>query len=406
MIFIKKNFKALFFLLIFGFTIYSSYLILTTSLQFNSDNSLVLLASRFLSRHIALLPNQSLPLGDVSDYFNNFYLYFGPFPSIVLMPLVLLFGLNFPQVWLGIGSIIASFILIYLISKHFNFNKIDSLWLSLFFVFSTVVFSAGLIDISAYQVEVLGVPLVLFALYEYLTRKRPLLIGLFLGLAVMTRITLIFSVVFFIFEFLYKRISKRQLVILLIPILISLILLGLYNQRRFHSFFELGYKYSINLSSYPLSNNLKYGYISPIHIPGNLYAMLVMPPEPLLKDKDGFVLKFPYLKVSPWGLAIWYTSPLFLFLLFRFKRNVYSISALVTTIILLIPILLYFSIGFAQFGYRYELDFLPFLFLLLIPCLPKKLSKPVILLITFGVIFNCLYITSLWGVYPQFGIHF
>lgn len=126
---------------------------------------------------------------------------------------------------------------------------------------------------------------------------------------------------------------------------------------------------------------------------------------PILEHKDGFVFVFPYLKADPWGMAIWITSPLFLLLFFHFRKNKYTFSALTTTIILALPIVTYYSVGFAQFGYRYALDFLPFLFLLLLPSLQTKLSKLAIALIIIGVLFNCIYITSLWDVYPHFGIH-
>jgi membrane-associated HD superfamily phosphohydrolase len=116
------------------------------------------------------------------------------------------------------------------------------------------------------------------------------------------------------------------------------------------------------------------------------------------------VLDFPYLKANPWGMAIWYTSPLFLFLLFKFKRGKYSISSLLTIIALAIPSFIYFGIGFSQYGYRYASDFLPFLLILLLPSLSNKLSKSAIILISIGVIFNCLYMASLWNSYPLFGI--
>jgi hypothetical protein len=48
------------------------------------------------------------------------------------------------------------------------------------------------------------------------------------------------------------------------------------------------------------------------------------------------------------------------------------------------------------------LDFLPFMFLLLLPNLggkPGKLDKA---LIITGVVFNCVYLASLWNIYPHF----
>ena len=400
--------KTLLFVILLIFAVFSSFLIAKTAAKYNFDNSLSLLAGQFIKGHISMEPNRELPLGDIAIYGGKFYLYFGPLPSVILTPFAALFGKHFPQILIGIFSMYASFYAAYSISKSFKFKRVDSLWLALFFVFSTVLFSASLINITAYQVEVLGTAFLLLALAEYFSKKRPLLIGLLLGLAVLTRFTLILAVIFFIIEFLQKRLSKRQFILFLIPLFLCCSIFGAYNYARFHSFLETGYNHTIP-TPFPLSKNAEYGLTSPIHIPANLYSFLIMPPEPILYYSKGFVLKFPYLKASPWGMAIWFTSPLFFLLLFQFKKNKYTLAAAVTVLALAIPAFTYFSVGFAQFGYRYALDFLPFLFLLLLPCLEPggrpKLSRTAIALITIGILFNCIYITSLWGVYPLFGIN-
>src|SRR3989344_2595695 len=401
----KSRQRFILLLITFAFALYSSYLTFVTSQKYNADKHLTLLASQFTTKHIALLPDETLPLGDVADYYHNFYLYFGPFPSMALMPFVMMFGNNIPQTMLGIGTLIISFFAVYSLTRLFKFRSVDSLWLSVFFVFSTVLLSSSLINISAYQVEALTVPLILLALREYFLRKRPFLIGIFLGAAILTRLVLVLALVFFLLELAQKRLSLKQFSLLLIPVVAACLLFGAYNQRRFHSFFETGYKYNMTLHTYPLSENLKYGYMSPLHIPANLYSLFLMPPEPVRKDNHGFVLTFPYLKANPWGMAIWYTSPLFLVLLYKFRKNRYTVSAGITILCLAVPLLLYYSIGFAQFGYRYTLDFLPFLFLLTLPSFSGKLSRTDIALIILGIVFNGMYITSLWGDYPMFGIH-
>jgi hypothetical protein len=403
---LKTRAKALLLTSVILFALYSSFLLLGIDAKFNSDNSLVLLAKQFSIGHLSIKPAIDMPLGDISLFNGRFYLFYGPFPSIVLIPFAAIFGKHFPQVSIGIVSMLISFFATYSIAKSLRFGKLDSLWLATFMVFSTVLFAASIVNITAYQVEAFGLPLLLLSLREYFLKKRPLLIGLFLGLAILTRATLFLAIVFFICEFLQKRLSLRQLLLLFVPILAALIIFGGYNFVRFHSFFETGYIYSITLRAFPLSRNMDYGYMSLNHIPANLYSFLVMPPQPLLTDSNGgFVLKFPYLKASPWGMAIWYTSPLFLLLLFKFKKWKHTISSLIATLFIAAPIVVYFSVGFAQYGYRYALDFLPFLFLLLIPSLSPKLSKSAITLIIIGVLFNCLFISSLWGIYPQLGIY-
>src|SRR3989344_721888 len=397
----EKNKKILFFALLI-FAIFSAFLILKTAAIYNWDISLNLLAMQFLKGHISLEPNLDLPVGDISIYNGKYYIYFGPLASIILIPAVAILGKSFPQVVLGIVGLIISFFAVYSISKSFKFSKVDSLWLSLFFVFSTVLFSTSVINITSYTVEAIGVPIILLALAEYFSKKRPLVIGILLGLAMLTRITLVLAAIFFFIEFIKKRLSKKQIALIFIPIMFFGLVYGGYNYLRFNSFTETGYGYHIQ-DPYPLSKNKEYAERGLIHIPANLYSFFVKPPEPILYFRDGFVFKFPFIKADPWGMAIWFTSPLFL-LLFRFKRNLYYVPSLVTTVAIALPIFTWYSIGFAQFGYRYALDFLPFLFLMLIPSLQPKLSKPAILIITLGVVFNCLYIASLWDEYPLLGI--
>lgn len=362
------------------------------------------MASQFAKGHVSYEFNKEMPLGDISKFNGKFYLFYAPFASISLVPFVFLFGKNFPQFVLGLFALIGSFWGVYSIAKFFKFKKIDALFIALFFCFSTVLFAASLINISAYQVQALGVVLIVFALREYLVSKRLLVVGILLGLSFLTRPNLILALVFFIFEFWQKRLTFKDLLKILIPVFVSILIFAIYNYIRFHSFFDTGYEHSVGLAAFPLSHNLDFGYMSLSHVPANLYSMLFMAPQPVTYDQFGFVLKFPYLSANPWGMAIWFTTPLFLKLLFNFKKGVYTLSSIIAVIALLIPILIYYSIGFSQYGYRYVLDFLPFLLLILIPSLKPSLSKNDLLFIAVGVIFNCIYITSLWKIYPLFNI--
>src|SRR3989344_1872429 len=388
-------------LLFFG--IFSGLLIYRTTAGFHKyepDTHLVYLAKRFTEMKLSLSPINR-PIGDIVDYYTNIYLYFGPFASLILMPFAAIFGRDFPQIFLGAGSLLVTLLAIYKIAGAFRYEEEDRLWLSVFFAFSTVLFGVSVINFSAYQIQALGASLALLSLAEYFGKRRFWLIGIWVAAAGLTRMTLYLSVIFFLLEWLRLRLDKKALLSLLIPILLSGLVLAGYNYRRFGSVFETGYARNITLNYFPLNDNMKYGFFSIKHIPGNLYVLLFKAPEPILEDGGGFVVKFPLLRADPWGMAIWFTSPLFLMLV-RLRRNEFSRSAFFTTLALLIPVILYGGIGDLQFGYRYALDFLPFLFLLLLPNLGSSLSIGAKLLITLGVWFNCLYLSSLWDIYPHF----
>lgn len=400
----RKSWKAVLFVFLSLYVLYATFQFLTVG-QRGGDTQLVLLANSFLQWNIDL-PRDNLPKLDIANYYNNYYVYFGPLASILLIPFVFIFGPTFPQVSVGIFSLTSSFILIYFVSRHFKFEKLDSLYLSLFFTYSTVLFSSSVVNVTAWQVEALGVPLMLASILLYLKKKNAFLIGIFIGLSLLTRPPLLGVAAFFFFEMLQKRFNVKQFAIMLIPVIICLGFFGAYNERRFHAFLETGYAYNISKEELPIGANREYGEISIMHVPANLYSFLIMSPLPLKeKDSQGFVLEFPYMRADAWGVAIWFTSPLFLYLIFHFKKGKYSLSAGLAALILAIPVLTWYSVGFAQFGYRYALDFLPFLFLLLIPCLDVKLSKVAIILIIFGVLFNTIYAGSIFGNYPVFGIY-
>lgn len=366
---------------------------------FVQDAHFTKLATSFIKNDLFLNPI-NLPNGDFVDYFGKQYLFFGPMPSIILILPVLIFGPNFPQFSLSLASILITFLSIFYLSKKLGFSKIDSVWLANFFVFGTVFYFVALVNISAYVVQALGTTFVVLALTEYFTKKRPIVIGALVAAAGTTRITLFAALLFFLLEFLKtesKTNLRKNLLLLLIPVVVSVAFLGIYNQRRFHSFFETGYTKNVSVLD---KNYYNYtlGWFNPIHIPTNLYSLLLMGPEPQQKDNVQFVLEFPYLKANGFGLAIWFTSPLFLYLIFA-KRKPYTTSATLTIAALALPSLFYMGIGASQFGYRYSLDFLPFLFLILLTAFKNVLTGRAKLIITTGIVIDCFYMLSIWNTY-------
>lgn len=368
------------------------------------DNHFVLLAKQFLKGQVELDP-VNLPRGDVAEFFDRRDIYFGPFPSLLILPAVALVGFNFPQQILGPIFLVVAFLAAFFLAGKFKFRLGDSFWLAIFFVFSTVLLAAGVIPISAYLVQVIGAVLLILTLLEYYTKRQPLVVGLLIALAGMTRITLYLALAFFFFEFIFKRLNLKALILITIPVLLSLFILGAYNYKRFRSPFETGYRYNQTHKNYPLNVNLRYGLSSVNYLPTNLYVLFLKGPDPILEGGGGFLLKFPYFQTNPWGLAIWFTSPLFLYLLFRLKRDSLTFSTLTTSLLIALPSLTFFSIGYTQFGYRYSLDFLPFIFLLFLHSITPKLNFLTKLLITVGVIFNAVYLASMWHVYPLLGIY-
>lgn len=396
----SKRLNLLLGLILIGFSICAGVVIHNSTNFVARDNHFSLLAQSFLNNDLFLYP-QKLPSGDYADYKGKQYLYFGPVPSIILIPFVYIFGDNFNQFFLSVFSLILIFISSFLIARRFT-NKADSLLLACFFTFGTVIYFVGLVFISSYLAQVLSTAFVMLALLEFYTKKRWAVVGFLVALAGLTRFTLYGGLFFFAAWILLQgRKIQKNLFLLSIPIIISLIFFGAYNLRRFHSVFDSGYSYQTGRVLYPMSANITHGFLSLSHLPANAYLLLLKGPDPILDEGGGFVLKFPYIKADGWGMALWFTSPLFLYLV-KFKASKTTILSLVTVFLLLAPSLFYFGLGFVQFGYRYSTDFLPFLFLCILPVFKGGLPKFAKALIVIGILFNSFYMLSIWDKYPLF----
>jgi len=383
-----------------SFSIFAGLVLHNSTGFVTRDNHFSLLAQSFLKNDLFLDP-QKLPSGDYADYMGKQYLYFGLAPSIILLPFVYTFGDNFNQFFLSVFSLILIFISSFLIARRF-INKVDSLLLACFFNFGTVIYFVGIVFISSFLAQVLATAFLMLALLEFYTKRRWLIIGILVALGGLTRFTLYGSLFFFAAWILLRRNKiQKNLLLLIIPVVVSMIFFGAYNLRRFHSVFDSGYSHQTGLGLYPMSANVTRGFLSLSHLSANSYLLLLKSPEPIVDEGGGFVLKFPYIKADGWGLAIWFTSPLFLYLI-RLKVTKITILSLITVFILLAPSLFYFGLGFVQFGYRYSTDFLPFLFLCLLPIFKGGLPKFAKFLITIGILFNGFYMLSIWDKYPLF----
>lgn len=347
--------------------------------------------------------NNSYPTYDSVLWQNNFYWPLGPGSAFVLSPFVYIFSLFnkfFYQGYLNIIIVLTTCFLIFKISYKLKYQIIDSLYLIAAFCFASMFFGVIICSWSWYFSHSLTVLFLFLVIWEYLNKKRYWLIGSLLGLVFLTRVTASLGIIFFILEIIWNKgqtkIKIVNLIKLLSPFLIFLLIQLVYNYFRFGAFLEQGYTWQI-LKNLELQKARDYGLFSLIHLPGNIYYSLINLPTPIFKDGLTHVLSFPYLKADPWGMSIFVTSPWLLYL-FGLKYNDKLSKILIITIIsIVLPIFLYYGIGFKQFGYRYALDFMPWLFFLFIKNYHNQntyLSNKIKLLILGSTILNFYLVLS------------
>lgn len=362
------------------------------------------LANSFLHSKLYFI-NQQGTWGDSTLFQGKYYWPLGVFPAILFIPFVFVsqhLGIFFYQGYLQFILVLIVFLLVYKISKYLKNTKSDSLFWAFGFCFSSVFIGVAFLPWS-WQFSLVVVTLLEFLfIREFLTHKRYVYLGLLLGLLFATRATTIISLILILGDIFFSPAKLKKKVTNLKKLFLFFTPIGflvfLYNYLRFGNIFEFGYTHQILHADF-LAKSRDYGVFSIVHIPGNLYYFLLSGPLPVFKDTVSQVLKFPYIKANPFGMAFWVTSPVLLLLIFNLIKDKFTKLFLVTSFFIAIPIFLNYGIGFWQFGYRYSLDFLPFLYILLVrnySKLHKKLSRNVKVLILLGALINIYLLKTLF----------
>ena len=221
---------------------------------------------------------------DAAYYSGHYYWPLGPLPAVLLMPFVYIFGNSVKQGYLLFFLNILNVFLLFRIATRLTGNFTNSIIISFAVLFSTAYLGIALVPWAWYFAEVIGFSLILLALEAYFFNRSWLMIGTYIALAYTVRVSLIFTVVFFILHLFYsdlpKKIKVKKLTLLIIPIIISIMLLGFYNYARFDNPLETGYSMQ-QWDGGPAVINRTLGLWRLIHIPANLYSMFLKMPDPI-----------------------------------------------------------------------------------------------------------------------------
>jgi hypothetical protein len=200
--------------------------------------------------------------------------------------------------------------------------------------------------------HVCGVVLALVYAWASIEAKRPIAAGLALGAAALTRTPMAFMFPLFVLE--WWRVSPRdwrRLAAFALPILAFAIAGGAYNLARFGSFTEFGHRF---LEVRQQQQIEEYGLASLHYLPRNLAVAFAQ--LPLASGK-----------ISGHGLALWVTTPALALLTSR-EASPIRRALWITTACVALPSLLYQNTGWVQFGYRFSLDYMVFLVMLIAAC--------------------------------------
>jgi len=348
--------------------------------------------------------------GDYTLHDGHWYVAFPPLPAVLLLPLVAIFHLSDQDAVSLIFSVAIGLLNSWLmmgVLKRFPHSRSTGLsaegvaWYTALFGLGTEHLYAMLQGNVWFIAHIVATTFLLLYTGETLGKRRPFVAGIYLGLASLSRITVLFTFPFFVLLTISAHFADRkerggqllpwQKLLRFFAVLgIFVVVMLMYNLARFGSLFDFGYN-TMNVNSFLRSNLHTYGQFSPHFIPTNLLYMLLDPPR--------LLSQMPFLSFSPLGTGIFWTMPalVFVFLAFRNREDSrLAMGLLASCLLTTIFLLLYFNTGWYQFGYRFVLDFLPFALLLAIlgmRVVPGRSEKVLIVLSIAINIWGCLVFT-------------
>src|SRR3972149_6915800 len=384
-----RGFSIITFLLFFAITFLVYYF--TSQGDPTPYNNFVRLADAFL--HGRLYLTGDVKWIELAVYEGRYYIIPPPMPAILLFPFVAIFGLSTNQTIASIflGSLNVS--IAFLVFRELTKSRSVQLWTTVMFGFGTIHWWAASTGWVWTFSQVTALTFLLPAVYETLTRKRLLLIGVFLGCAYWSRLPTVISFPFFLVMLSDKwlssssedsplgRIKLKPLVLLVLGVGIFVLLNFGYNYARFDTIWDLSYYLKPGIFEEPWRQK---GTFDITYIPRHIRVIFTALPKYLPEP--------PYIIPSWNGLAIWITTPAFIYALFAGIRNRLAIGCWLSIIFVSFVEFMHCGTGWAQFGYRFALDFYPFLFLLTVKGIGDKIRWHHMVLISLGVIVN------LWGV--------
>ncbi|MBC7174495.1 MAG: hypothetical protein H5U40_18760 [Polyangiaceae bacterium] len=315
----------------------------------------------------------------------RWYVSFPPFPAAVILPAVALYGVDVPDrlfwaLFAGLGPALLYVLLRRLRETLGSRRSIASdLLLTALFAFGSVYFFVAVQGTVWFAAHVVATPLVIAYLLFSLEARRPLLAGLFLGLAFLCRPTTALLAIFFFvqalrvsrdeaipeggslarrsFEFLRPMrpgAAATKLALFALPLVAIGALAMWHNHARFGDWFEWGHSY---LQIRWRQRIERWGLFNYHYLSRNLAVFLASLPW--------LSASAPHVVVSRHGLALWVTTPGLLFALWPKRLTATMVALAAATVPVLVVNLMYQNSGWVQFGYRFALDYLPLVFALL-----------------------------------------
>lgn len=362
---------------------------------------------------------------EIASRERKYYVSFPPMPALLMLPFVAIFGFRTNDVVFNVvlaGLVPALFFLVLRRIRRLgpepgagehdsaggpppspaapdrDMNRAalaPDLWLCGVLAFGCVFYFSAVIGQVWYTAHVVSLVLAALFLLCVLPLRRPALAGLCLGALMLTRPQMVFFGVLLLYQALAPSWRERRFTSALRPAIRPLVVAALpflalsaagfaHNYVRFGNPLEFGHSY---LTTMQADNIQRYGLFNYQYLSRNLACALTLLPKLLPRS--------PYIQVSYHGLSLLLTTPILLYLLWPAPdagRRALRRALWVAIVPIALLGLLYQNDGYIQFGFRFSLDYM--LLLLLLVALGNQAAIPTR---TFRALALCGVVVNLFG---------
>ena len=350
--------------------------LLSSSLDRQELDYFTRLADAFLHGRIYLTEAPSW-LNELIPKDGVWYVAYPPMPALLLVPFVAIYGPGFDQ---QVASCLFGGIAVGLAWRalgRFALTGRVRLGLTVVFGFGTVLWYVAEVGSTWYISHVVAVMFSMAALVLLLEKRWPFLVGLLLGCAAISRLPVGLTAPFFLATMVglgwpprlpargERGSAIRVAVAFLVGIAIPTAGYLLYNLARWGTIVDQGYVLIPGVLEDPIY--VKHGILALEYIPRHIFAIFLR--------SWNYVDDPPFLQPSWWGLSLFLTTPLFLWLGKARLRDPRVAWAAIGTALALVPIVTHGNVGLTQFGYRFSLDVQPLLFVILATVFERGMSR-------------------------------
>ena len=362
----------------------------------------VRLADAFLHGRLYLLDNPSW----LNELIPNpagvgYYVVYPPLPAVLMMPFVAIFGLGLNQTLFGLFFAAATVPLAYLVARdvlrklkpEVQVKRSVCVWFAALFGFGTIFWYLASIGSVWLIAQVMSAFFLFWALQEFFSKNRPWLVGLLVGASFWCRLPTALAIFFFALLAIWQqgqpdikgkiKSSMPYLLKLAAGMAVFVLLNFAYNYARFGTIQDVALWMIPGIQNEPWFSK---GLFSFAYITDNLV--------PFLTGLPIITSTAPYVQFPMTGMAIWVTTPAFVFALKSKWRDSTTIAAWIAVVSIALVI---FTKGLSGwgFGYRYAMDFYPLLFLLTVRGMGSELKWYHKVLIIVGIVVNLVGVVAI-----------